>query len=140
MQMSNQVTERAKLDGLVYNFDKSLVANSFKAHRFSHFAKKFGKQGEAEELLFKAYFTDGKNIDSDQTLIELALELNLDTQELSGVLTSDEYTQDVLSDIEEAKHIGVRGVPFFVFNRKYAISGAQDSQLFLETLMKSADL
>ena len=138
--MSNQVTERAKLDGLVYNFDKSLVANSFKAHRFSHFAKKFGKQGEAEELLFKAYFTDGKNIDSDQTLIELALELNLDTQELSGVLTSDEYTQDVLSDIEEAQHIGVRGVPFFVFNRKYAISGAQDSQLFLETLMKSADL
>jgi predicted DsbA family dithiol-disulfide isomerase len=133
-QMNNQVTEMAALVGLVYNFDKSVVANSFNAHRFSHFAKSKGKQNEAEELLFQSYFTDGKDIDDYPTLVELGNRIGLDAEELSGVLQSGRYADDVRADIMEAQQLGVRSVPFFVFDRKYAVSGAQETNTFLQAL------
>ena len=136
-RMNDYVTNMAKNEGLEYNFDKAIVANSFNAHRFSHFAKANGKQDEAEEKLFKAYFTEGKNTDDLEVLLQLGQELELDTTELRKVLESDTYANDVQGDIIEAMRIGVRGVPFFVFDRKYGVSGAQDSQVFLNTLEKS---
>ena len=135
-KMGDYVTQLAKEEGLEYNFDRAVVANSLKAHRFSHFAKKFGKQNEAEELLFQAYFTDGKNIDEDETLLQLGLVLELDTEALRKVLKSEQFKDEVIADIEEAQQVGVRGVPFFIFNRKYAISGAQEASAFLQTLEK----
>ncbi len=135
--MNAQVTQMAKQVGLIYNFDKSVVANSFNAHRFTHFAKQYGKQNEAEELLFRSYFTDGKNIDDYPTLIQLGAEIGLDTTALKTALENGSYVDDVKADIYEAQQVGVRGVPFFVFNRKYAVSGAQESNAFLETLEKS---
>ena len=136
-RMNDQVTRMAEQVGLVYNFDRSIVANSFNAHRFSHFAKQYGKQNEAEEKLFRAYFTEGKNIDDNETLIRLGEELGLDTSALKTALENGTYADDVRKDIYEAQQVGVRGVPFFVFNRKYAVSGAQQSQVFLQTLEKS---
>jgi len=136
-QMNDRVSQMAKQVGLVYNFDKSVVANSFNAHRFSHFAKQYGKQGEAEEKLFYSYFTDGKNIDDNETLIQLGSEIGLDKEQLKKALDSNQYADEVHNDIYEAQQTGVRGVPFFLFNNKFAISGAQDSQAFLETLEKS---
>ncbi len=136
-QMNDHVTQLASEVGLIYNFDKSIVANSFNAHRFTHFAKQNGKQNEAEEKLFQAYFTEGKNIDNYSTLIQLGAEIGLDTTALKTVLESEMYADEVKQDVYEAKQVGVRGVPFFVFNRKYAVSGAQESQLFLQTLEKS---
>jgi protein disulfide-isomerase len=136
-RMNEQVTRMAEQVGLVYNFDRSVVANSFNAHRFSHFAKHYGKQNEAEEKLFNAYFTDGKNIDDYPTLIQLGAEIGLDTAALKTVLENGTYADDVRADIYEAQQVGVRGVPFFLFNRKYAVSGAQDSQAFLQALEKS---
>lgn len=136
-KMNAYVTEMAKKEGLVYNFDKAIVANSFNAHRFSHFAKQYGKQDEAEEKLFSAYFTEGKNTDDQAVLLQLGEEIGLDTGALKTVLESDAYADDVRGDITEAMQLGIRGVPFFVFDRKYGISGAQDSQAFLETLEKS---
>lgn len=135
--MNDYVTNMAKQVGLEYNFDKAIVANSFNAHRFSHFAKQHGKQDEAEEMLFRAYFTEGKNTGDLDVLAQLGAEIGLDTAALKTALESDAYAQDVLADITEAMQLGVRGVPFFVFDRKYAVSGAQDPAVFLQTLDKS---
>jgi predicted DsbA family dithiol-disulfide isomerase len=137
--MNNQVTHMASQVGLVYNFDKAIAANSFNVHRFIHFAKQQGKQDEAEELLFRSYFTDGKNIDDYPTLIELGTEMGLDTISLKTALENGSYADDVKADILEAQQLGVSGVPFFILNRKYAVSGAQESQTFFEALTKAFD-
>jgi len=132
--LNDYVTNMAAQSGLTYNFDKAIPANCFNAHRLIHFAKQHGKQDAAEEALFKAYFTDGRNIDDATTLLKIADELGLDSGAFGLAMSDNEYTQAVLNDIEEAQQLGVRGVPFFVFNRKYAVSGAQDATVFLETL------
>jgi predicted DsbA family dithiol-disulfide isomerase len=132
--MNDNVAHIAAQVGLQYNFDQTIPANSFNAHRFLHFAKKHGKQNEAEELLFKSYFTDGKNIDDAPTLLALANSLGLDADALTAAMGKGEFTDDVIADIQEAQALGVRGVPFFVFDRKYAVSGAQEPAVFLETL------
>lgn len=135
--MNDHVANMAAQAGLTYNFDKAVVANSFNAHRFIHFAKQYGKQSEAEEKLFAAYFTEGKNIDDAPTLLAIAAEMDLDAAKLTNVMGSGAYAKDVLADIQEAQELGIRGVPFFVLNRKYAISGAQETAVFLDTLEKA---
>ncbi|CAN5226149.1 DsbA family oxidoreductase [soil metagenome] len=136
-QMHQNVANMAKDAGLTYNFDKAITANSFDAHRFSQYAKTQGLGDAAEEALFKAYFTDGKNIADHQTLATLGQEIGLVAANVLAVLDSDEYAYQVSQDVMEAQKIGVRGVPFFVLNRKYAVSGAQPSEQFLEVLQKS---
>ncbi len=136
-RLNDYVTQMAAQVGLTYNFDKAVAANSFNAHRFTHFAKRSGKQNEAEEKLFNAYFTGGKNIDDFETLISLGKEIGLDTEKLRSVLESGGYADEVRRDIYEAKQVGARGVPFFVFNNKYAVSGAQESRVFLQALETS---
>lgn len=133
-EMNDYVTQMAAGVGLTYDFDKAIVANSFNAHRLSHLAKKYGKGPEAEEALFKAYFTEGKNIDDRDTLSHIGLELGLDTEEITHALDSDEYEGEVRQDILEAQQLGVRGVPFFVLDRKYGVSGAQEVQVFTQSL------
>lgn len=135
--MNNYVTDMAAQAGLTYDFNKAIVANSFNAHRFSHFAKQYGKQNEAEEKLFAAYFTEGKNIDDAETLMAMVAELGLDVTKLANVMGSGAYAKDVMADIDEAQELGIRGVPFFVLNRKYAISGVQETAVFLDTLQKA---
>lgn len=135
-QMGTYATEAAQKVDLKYDFDKTIVANTFKVHRFLHFSKTKGVQNEAKELALKAYFTEGKNIDDNSTLIELGTQMGLDSTELETILNSDSYTAEVNQDIADAREIGVQGVPFFVFDRKFAVSGAQDSQVMLNTLEK----
>ncbi len=135
--MNGQATQMAKQAGLVYNLDKAVPANTFNAHRFIHFAKKHGKQNEAEEVLFRSYFTDGRNIDDYPTLIELGKEIGLDAEAVKTVLENGSYADEVRADIAEATQVGVSGVPFFVVNRKYGMSGAQDNTVFLQTLRKA---
>lgn len=132
--MTDYLTNAVKEVGLVYNLNKTIPANSFNAHRLSHLAKEHHLQSEAEERLFKAYFTEGKNIDDLPTLIELGGEIGLDTNEVKTVLESEKYAREVSRDIDEGKQAGVRSVPFFVFNRKTTITGVQKMSLFLETL------
>jgi len=138
-QLNAHVTQMAAEAGLTYNFDKAIVANSFNAHRYSHLAKKHGLGVEAEEQLFKAYFTDGKNIDDKDTLVELGTSLGLDTSEVKQVLESNAYADEVKRDIEQAQYLGIQGVPFFVLNNKYAVSGAQAVPVFEQTLQKAFD-
>lgn len=137
-EMNDNVTAMAARAGLKYDFDRAIVANSFDAHRFSHLAKKYGKQNEAEEKLFAAYFTEGKDMSDAETLIEMGKSIGLDENEIRDMLNSEQYAADVEHDIEEAEQFGIRGVPFFVIDRKYAVSGAQPVEVFLQALEKAA--
>jgi predicted DsbA family dithiol-disulfide isomerase len=138
-EMHKYVVEMATNAGLKYNMDKTISANSFNAHRLTHYAKSQGKQLEIEEKLFEAYFILGKNIDDTNTLIGLGESVGLSKETLAKVIKGNDYAEDVRQDVYEAQQVGVRGVPFFVFDRKYAVSGAQESAVFLQSLQKSFD-
>jgi predicted DsbA family dithiol-disulfide isomerase len=137
-EMNAYVTNMAKDAGLEYHMEKAIVANSFDAHRLSHLAKKYDAQDKVEELLFAAYFTEGKNTADHKVLTEIGAAAGLDAKEVEQVLNSELYAMDVHNDVNEAQMIGVRGVPFFVFDRKYAVSGAQPVEAFLQTMERAA--
>ena len=137
-QMHENVVTMAKEVGLDYNFDIAKVANSFKAHRLIQLAKKQGLGDDMEELMFKSYFTKGKNLGKTEVLIGIGKEVGLSEEQVLEALNNDEYAYQVKQDIQEGAQLGLRGVPFFVFNRKYGISGAQSVEAFLQTLEKSA--
>jgi predicted DsbA family dithiol-disulfide isomerase len=138
-QMHDYVVNLAKEVGLQYDFDKAVVANSFRAHALSHYAHEMGKGNEMEERLFQAYFINGENIDDLQTLLSIAEEIGLDKEISRTKLESGFYTAAVEKDIAAAQEAGVTGVPFFVFNDKFAVSGAQSPAIFLQTLEKAYD-
>lgn len=133
-QMNDRVTAMASEVGLTYHFDKAVVANSFDAHRIIQLAKTKGLGDAAEERLFRAYFTEGLNTADHATLLELGTEIGLDDTDVQSMLQSDEFAGDVQRDVYEAQQVGARGVPFFVFNRRYAVSGAQQPETFLGAL------
>jgi predicted DsbA family dithiol-disulfide isomerase len=136
-QMHQHAARMAAEAGLQFNFDRSVMANSFNAHRLIQLAKTKGVGDEAEEQLFKAHFTDGKNIDDFETLVQIGVAARLDPQDLRNTLSSSAFSDEVRQDELDAQTIGIRGVPFFVFNNQYAVSGAQGSETFLHTLEKS---
>jgi predicted DsbA family dithiol-disulfide isomerase len=136
-QMTDSVAQRAAESGLKLHFEKAVVANTFDAHRLSHFAQRQGLGNEIEEQLFSAHFSGGENIADNDVLVKLGQSIGLNGEEISEMLQSTEFSNEVNADIREASVLGVRGVPFFVFNRKYAVSGAQPSEVFLQTLEKS---
>ncbi|MEC3881741.1 DsbA family oxidoreductase [Parapedobacter sp. 10938] len=136
-QMTAGVTQAAANAGLTMDFERAVVANSFDAHRLVHLAQTKGLASTVKENLFHAHFTEGKDVNSHEVLIAVGTAAGLTETEISAVLASDLYSDAVAADIREARDIGVRGVPFFVFNRKYAVSGAQPTDVFLQTLEKS---
>jgi predicted DsbA family dithiol-disulfide isomerase len=133
-QINRQVTETAASVGLHYDFDKAVVANSFDAHRFAHLAASHGLGDAAEEALFKAYFTEGKDVSDHPTLVQLGLEIGLELAEVKEALDGSAYAGEVFRDIREAESLGAKGVPFFVLDRKYAVSGAQPEDTFRKAL------
>ncbi len=135
--MLDNVTHTAKQAGLEYHLEKSVIVNSLNAHKLIQFAKTKGLGNEMEERLFLAFFTQGENIADLAALAQFGKEVGLDEVELQAAFTDDNYAYLVKQDITEAQHIGVRGVPFFVLDRKYAVSGAQPPKVFLENLEKS---
>ena len=135
--MLANVTEMAKKVGLEYHLDQSVIVNSQKAHQLIQFAKSKKLCNKAEERLFKAFFTEGKNIADTKTLVQLGKDFGLDESEIKANLEDEKFKYEIAQDIQEAQNIGVTGVPFFVFDRKYAVSGAQPTEAFLETLTKS---
>ena len=134
--MLDNMTQNAKSAGLDFHFEKAVLANSHHAHRLLHLAKKHHLANELEELLFKAYLTEGKDLNNLNTLSEIGIIVGLEAEAVAEVLHSDRYSKEVKQDIQEANTIGVQGVPFFVFDNKYAISGAQPATAFLQTLEK----
>jgi predicted DsbA family dithiol-disulfide isomerase len=135
--MADYATNMAQGIDLEYHFEKAVVANSFKAHQFLHFAKEYGKQSEVEEALFKAYFTDGKNTDDTKVLLSLATEIGLDSKKLEKALANGTFSKDVKEDELKAQQLGINGVPFFYLNESIQLSGAQDAKEFLKALNKA---
>lgn len=134
-EMHKGVSERAKSVGLDYNFDKAVISNSLEAHRIIQLAKTKKLGDEIEEIFFKAYFTEGRDLNDGPTLIELAEKAGLNKNDILEVLESETlFLKEVQHDINEAQQIGVQGVPFFVFDRKYAVSGAQPVEAFVNTI------
>ncbi len=136
LQMFSGAIHMAKEAGISMDIEKGILANSFNAHRLIQFAKAKNLGNEIEEALFKIHFEEGKNIDDNSVLSEVASSVGLDADEVKQILNSDAYSYEVKQDEMEARNIGVRGVPFFVFDDKYAISGAQPVEAFLQTLEK----
>lgn len=133
---NDQLTAQAKAEGLDYHLDQTVLTNTFDAHRLMQYAVSKGKGKEMNERLFYAYFTKSKHLGDRGTLVALAEEIGLDKQKTMEMLESNLYTAEVRTDEQEASLLGVRGVPFFVIDRKYGISGAQQTETFLETLKK----
>ncbi len=137
ISLHRNVANMAKGVGLDYNFDIAVVANSFDAHRLIQLAKTLGLGDQAEERLFKAYFSEGKDMCDVDILIDLGKEIGIPEVDLNQLLISDRFANEIQLDIDEAQRIGVTGVPFFVFNRQYAVSGAQGTDVFKDVLSKS---
>lgn len=135
--MHEHVINVAKEVELDFNFDKSVVANSFNAHRLIQLAKTKSLANEAEEALFKAHFTEGKNIDDEETLIRTGVSIGLDKNEIKEIFSSDAFSEEVKQDEMQAQSFGIRGVPFFILNNKYAVSGAQSPDVFSQALSQA---
>jgi predicted DsbA family dithiol-disulfide isomerase len=136
-RMHERLTAAAAEVGLRYNFDAAIIANSFDAHRLTHLARERGAQDTIEERLFAAYFTEGRNIGDDTVLAGIGAEAGLDPSEVREMLAGGRFADEVQKDAQEAQSLGAEGVPFFVFNRAFAVSGAQPTELFLEALEKA---
>lgn len=139
IQASAHVADMASKEGLTYDFDKVIPANTQKAHELIHAAAIRGKQDQMKEALLNAYFVEGVDLNSIDELLRLAGGLNLPIEEIKAELYASQWEDEVKADIAQAGQIGVRGVPFFVFNRRYAISGAQPNELFEQTINQSID-
>ncbi|MBE4948819.1 DsbA family oxidoreductase [Chryseobacterium culicis] len=136
-QMLGQVTEMGKGAGIDFNFGKTLITNTFSAHKLLHLAKRYNKSNAMEEALFIAHFIDGKNVGDTEVLIALAENLGIDKEEARQVITTDQLDDEVNQDIQEARNNGISGVPFFVLNGKYAVSGAQPAAVFENALQQT---
>jgi len=135
-EMGAYVANMAKEVGLQYDFDRAVPANTFLGHQLIHFAAQQGKQDAAKERLMRAYYTEGQDLNQIETLVQLAAELGLDAEEARTALSNGTYANAVRYDEYQAQQINVRGVPYFVFDDKYAVSGAQPTELFAEVLEK----
>ncbi|MBM7647398.1 putative DsbA family dithiol-disulfide isomerase [Bacillus ectoiniformans] len=133
---TKEMEKQAKAAGLDFQFDGMVTANTLDAHRLAKYAEVQGKDKEVAELLLKAYFTEAKHIGELDVLLEIAEKAELDRSETSKVLESGQFTEEVRADEQAAQQMSVRGVPFFVLNQKYAISGAQPAAVFQDALKK----
>jgi predicted DsbA family dithiol-disulfide isomerase len=134
----DHVTAMAAGVGLTYNLHKAIVANTFSAHRLLQAARLSGHDDALEEELFAAYFTHGKDVASFDVLTACAVAAGMDVDAAASVLQSDAHADDVQADIDQASVLGIRGVPCFVIDRRYAISGAQPPDVIRQVLEKAA--
>lgn len=135
--MFQQVTQMARTAGLDFHLEKALAASTFKAHRLIQFAKTKGLGDAMEEVLFRSFFIEGKNIGNEEVLTQLGIEAGLDKEEIPAAFTDEQYAQRVHEDLDEAQQLGISGVPFFVLDRKYGVSGAQPVEVFSKSLGKA---
>lgn len=132
--MNQRVSSLAAQEGLEYHLEQAHPGNTFDAHRLIHLAATHGLQGEMKERLMRAYFTEGQPVGERETLVRLGTEVGLDADEVRAALASDAYAEAVTADEREARALGITGVPFFVIDEKYGISGAQPTELFQQAL------
>ncbi|MEI5585107.1 MULTISPECIES: DsbA family oxidoreductase [unclassified Agromyces] len=137
-QMLERVTGIAAKAGLSYDFDTVVHTKTLKAHELLHFAKEHGLQLQLSERLFRAYFTEGRHVGRVDELVALAAEVGLDADAAREALESGRYGSAVQADIAQAGAYGIQGVPFFVFDGRYGVSGAQPAEVFSQVLTQVA--
>ena len=138
-EMIDNMNNMAKEVGLDYNFKDMIAPNTMKAHRLAIYAKEFDLMGDMNERLLKAHFVDAINIGDIEALGKLAEEVGLNKEDAINMLNSDKYTDEVEKDRYEAQQLEINSVPFFVFDNKYAVQGAQPPQAFLDVFQKISE-
>lgn len=136
-KMLDRVAGIAADVGLDYHYDTVQQTNTVKAHELLHHAKAHGRQLEMKERLLKAYFVDGRHVGRIEDLADLAAEIGMNRAEVVSVLEASTYLADVKADVALAQGYGIQGVPFFVIDGKYGISGAQSPSAFTNVLNKA---
>ena len=132
--MTRQVTELAAAEGLSYDLERAVSVNTIDAHRLSHLAAAHGLGDQMHERLLRAHLCEGETVDDPDTLVRLGTEIGVPEDEIVRTLNSDAYADAVQADFDEARRYGATGVPFFVLNRTYGLSGAQPTETFLSAL------
>jgi predicted DsbA family dithiol-disulfide isomerase len=135
--MISRMTGVAKQDGLDFHFERIRPGNTFDAHRVLHLAQERGKQDAVKERFLRGYMTEGEAIGDPEVLVRLAGEAGLDEEEVRATLAGDTHAREVRADEEEARELGIGGVPFFVIGGRYAVSGAQPAELLLGAITKA---
>lgn len=138
-QQTEGIKARAAQVGLDYHFEDMYNENTFKAHRLAKYAATVNKEKDMTERLLKAYFVENQRIGNEAVLVALAKEVGLEEEAVTAALQQESFATETLADMEEAQKVGVRGVPFFVINEKYAISGAQPSDVFKKAIQQVAE-
>jgi len=131
---------QAAAEGLAYRTEGRDHGNTFDMHRLLHLAKRHGRQDELIQILYRAKFAEERSVfaEGDDRLVELAVEAGLDADEVRRVLADpDAYADDVRADEREAAQLGANGVPFFVLDRAYGVSGAQPAEVFTQALTQA---
>ena len=136
-QMNARMSEAAASDGLAYRLDELKMGNTLDAHRLIHLGAEHGLQDAVKERLLAAYLTEAEAISDRDTLVRLAGEAGLQPSLAREMLESDRFLAEVRADEREATELGINGVPFFVIDRRYGISGAQPAELLLEALQQA---
>ncbi|WP_318509432.1 DsbA family oxidoreductase [Bacillus sp. T3] len=135
-ESNDRLVQTAKEIGLDYQMDTLILTNTFDAHRLTMYAKTQGLMKEMTERILRAYFTESKHIGDHKTLTELAVEVGLNRDAVENMLESDEMADAVRADLQAAKQYGISAVPFFLINKKYALTGAQPTEVFVQALKK----
>ncbi|MEO7123261.1 MAG: DsbA family oxidoreductase [Lacisediminihabitans sp.] len=138
-QMTQTVTGIAASVGLDYHYEHIHQTNTVKAHELIHYAKAKGRQLDMKERLLKAYFVDGRHVGRIEDLADLAAEIGFDRADVVRSLEANEYLADVKADVAQATEYGIQGVPFFVIDGKYGVSGAQEADTFANVLAQVRD-
>lgn len=133
-EMQANVCAVADGEGLCYNLDDTLSGNTFDAHRLLLYAATINKQDELLEAMYSSYFEKSLPLFSHQDICSVAESVGISAVDVMKVLESDQYTNEVLADRDLASQLGATGVPFFVVDMKYGISGAQPLEVFVETI------
>jgi predicted DsbA family dithiol-disulfide isomerase len=136
-QSSERLAQLGRIEGLAFDFDRIRSGNTLDAHRLIHLGQARGVQDAVKERFFKAYFEQGQLMSDHGTLSRLAVEAGLDEREVADVLASDQFTHEVRADEAEARELGITGVPCFVLDERYAVSGAQPAQLLLSAIQQA---
>jgi predicted DsbA family dithiol-disulfide isomerase len=137
--MNQRLVDLGAAEGLEYNFDRYIQANTRDAHRVIHFAQERGLGNQMKDRLMRGQFTEGALVDDAGQLATMASDVGLDADEVREMLATDQYDDAVRADIDEAAALGATGVPFFVFDRTFAVSGAQPVETFAEALRRSQE-
>ncbi len=138
-QMLGQMTQVAAGEGLAYDFDALQHTNTRRAHELLHLAKAEGRQAEMKERLLHAYFEQGRHVGRVEELADLAAEVGLDREKVVRELEAGTYAAAVQADIDQAMRYGIGGVPFYVIDGKYGVSGAQAPETFAAALTKAVE-